>query len=344
MTTRSSNVPAVIRRPAGLPVAAAEIAERAAGYAAQAQSENTRMAYASDWAVFQAWCETQGAIALPADSTVVLAFLVDTAGHVKVSTQRRRLSAIKEMQRQAGYHLDTTSALFRDTWKGIRRAHGQPPVKKSALLTPLLRRALATLPDNLTGIRDRALLLIGFAGALRRTELAAVEVTARPGADRIEEMGEGLVVHLASSKGDQEGAGQAVGIPFGLHPETCPVRALRAWLQAGQITEGRIFRQINRHGHVGAEALCDHSVAFIIKRAIVAGELGNGASEEEALVTARRFAGHSLRSGLATSAAANDTPGHLIQRQLRHKKFDTTVGYIQDAELLKKNAAAMVGL
>jgi integrase len=344
MTTRSSNVPAVIKRPAGLPAAAAEIAERAAGYAAQAQSENTRLAYASDWAVFQAWCELQGVVAVPANPAVVLAFLVDTAGQVKVSTQRRRLSAIKEMQRQAGYHLDTTGAMFRNTWKGIRRSHGQPPVKKAALMTPLLRRALGTLPDNLTGVRDRALLLLGFAGALRRTELAGVEVTARPAANWIEETGEGLVVHLASSKGDQEGEGQVVGIPYGSNSETCPVRALRRWRQAGQISEGPIFRQINRHGHVGAEALCDHSVAFIIKRAIVAGELGNGASKEEALATARRFAGHSLRSGLATSAAANDTPGHLIQRQLRHKKFDTTVGYIQDAELLKKNAAATVGL
>jgi integrase len=261
-----------------------------------------------------------------------------------VSTQRRRLSAIKEMQRQGGFHLDTTSATFRDVWKGIRRAHGQPPVKKAALMTPLLRRALATLPDNLAGIRDRALLLLGFAGALRRNELAGVEASARPRAGWIEETGEGLVIHLASSKGDQEGEGQVVGVPFGSHPETCPVRALRSWLKASQITEGPIFRQINRHGRVGDASLCDHSVAFIIKRAIVAGQIGVGATEDEAAVTARRFAGHSLRSGLATSAAANDTPGHLIQRQLRHKKFDTTVGYIQEAELLKKNAAAMVGL
>jgi integrase len=343
--TRASNVPAIItERPAGLPASAAEIAERAADYAAQAQSDNTRLAYASDWAVFQAWCDLQGAVALPADPAVVLAFLVDTAGQVKVSTQRRRLSAIKEMQRQAGFHLDTTSATFRDVWRGIRRAHGQPPVKKAALMTPLLRRALGTLPDSLTGVRDRALLLLGFAGALRRTELAGVEASVRPGADWLEETGDGLVVHLAKSKGDQEGDGQVVGVPFGSHPETCPVRAVRAWLQAGQITGGPVFRQINRHGRVGDEALCDHSVAFVIKRVIVAGARAGGATEEEAAVTARRFAGHSLRSGLATSAAANDTPGHLIQRQLRHKKFDTTVGYIQEAELLKKNAAAMVGL
>ncbi len=337
-----ANLPAVTV--SNLPATAAELAERAAGYAAQAQSENTRLAYASDWATFQAWCDRQGATAMPADSNVVLAFLVDTAGKVKVATQRRRLSAIKEAHRQAGYHLDTESARFRDTWKGIRNAHGQPPVKKNALLTGLLRRALGTLPDSLTGLRDRALLLVGFAGALRRSELANLETSPRQGADWMEETGEGLIVHLAKSKGDQEGAGQQVGIPYGSNPETCPVRAYRAWLQASQIVEGAAFRQINRHGQISLGALCDHSIAYVIKRAIVAGELTSGASADEAAATAKRFAGHSLRSGLATSAAANDAPGHLIQRQLRHAKFDTTAGYIQTAELHRKNAAGMAGL
>ena len=342
--SKPSTQVAIIQRPAGVPALAAEIAEKAAGYAAQAQSENTRLAYANDWAVFQAWCDVQGAVAMPAAAEVVLAFLVDTAGQVKVSTQRRRLSAIKETMRQNGFHLDTTLGTFRDVWKGIRRAHGQPPVKKSALLTALLRRALATLPETPPGVRDRALLLVGFAGALRRSELAAVEVSSRPGANWIEETTEGLIVHLAASKGDQEGGGQQVGVPYGSNPATCPVRAYRAWLQAAGITEGPAFRKIDRHGKIGADALCDHSVAFVIKRTIVAGEIGNGASEQEAAQVAKRFAGHSLRSGLATSAAANRAPGHLIQQQLRHKKYDTTSGYIQSALLHSENAAGMAGL
>jgi Phage integrase family len=188
------------------------------------------------------------------------------------------------------------------------------------------------------------LLLVGFAGALRRTELAAVEVSPRSGANWIEDGADGLTIHLASSKGDQEGKGAVVGIPYGSNPSTCPVRAWRAWLQAGQIREGPAFRSINRHGQLGDTALCDHAVALIVKRSIVAGEVANGASESEATAVAKRFAGHSLRSGLATSAAANDAPPHLIQRQLRHKKFETTNGYIQTADLLRKNAASMAGL
>lgn len=335
--------PAVIKTHS-VPVIAAEIAEKARAYAAQAQSSNTRRAYASDWQTFQAWCDVQGIDAMPASPANVLAFLIDTAGKVKVSTQRRRLSAIKEAMRQAGHHLDTTGAAFRDVWKGIRNAHGVPPVKKAALLTVALRHALANLPDNAVGIRDRALMLIGFAGALRRSELAGVEVAARSGADWIEESAAGLTVHLAKSKGDQEGAGQVVGIPYGSNPATCPVRAYKAWIEAAAVTSGPAFRRINRHGQIGTDALCDHSVALIIKRAIVAGEIANGATEDEAKAIAAKFAGHSLRSGLATSAATNKAPGHLIQRQLRHAKFDTTAGYIQAAELHTDNAAGMAGL
>ena len=212
------------------------------------------------------------------------------------------------------------------------------------MVTAILRRALDVLPDNLIGVRDRALLLVGFAGALRRTELAAVEVSERTDWNWIENGRDGLTVHLARSKGDQEGEGQVVGIPFGSNPATCPVRAWRAWLEVSDITKGPAFRSINRHGQLGVDPLCDHSVALIVKRVIVAGAIANGATAEVAAAIARKFAGHSLRSGLATSAAANRAPGHLIQRQLRHKKFETTVGYIREAELLMENAAAMAGL
>jgi len=145
----------------------------------------------------------------------------------------------------------------------------------------------------------------------------------RPGVNWIEDGRNGLTVHLARSKGDQEGDGQTIGIPFGSNPATCPVRAWRAWLEVSKITEGPAFRSVNRHGQLGGDPLCDHSVAFVIKRAIVAGAVEGGASKEEAAATAKKFAGHSLRSGLATSAAANRAPGHLIQRQLRHKKSST---------------------
>jgi integrase len=342
--SESFDVPMTVERPAGLPVTAAEIAEKATAYAAAAQSNNTRKAYTSDWTVFADWCRVQQIEALPASAAAVTAFLIATAGQVAVVTQRRRLSAIQDMHRQIGFHLDLSGGPFRDVWAGIRRTHGRPPVKKAALLTAALRHALEVLPDNLTGVRDRALLLVGFAGALRRTELAAVEVSPRLGANWIEDGPDGLTVYLSHSKGDQEAAGQAVGIPYGSNLATCPVRAWRAWLQAGRLTEGPAFRSINRHGQLGDAALCDHAVALIVKRSIVAGEVANGATKSEATAVAKCFAGHSLRSGLATSAAANDAPPHLIQRQLRHKKFETTNGYIQTADLLRKNAASMAGL
>ena len=321
-----------------------EIAEKAATYSEQSQSENTRLAYDGDWRTFQEWCAQHGATSMPASASTVAAFLVDTAGKVSVSTQRRRLAAIKAMQRREGHHLDLSTGKFQDIWKGIRRTHGRAAVKKAPMVTAVLRNSLDLLPAGLLGARDRALLLVGFAGALRRTELCSVEVAERTEANWIEDGPDGLTVHLARSKGDQEGEGQTVGIPFGSNQATCPVRAWRAWLEISKITEGAAFRSINRHGQLGKDPLCDHSVALIIKRAITAGAVANGASKEEAETAAKKFAGHSLRSGLATSAAANRAPGHLIQRQLRHKKYETTVGYIQAAELLMENAAAMAGL
>lgn len=333
-----------LQTPAALPANPAEIAAKAKTYAAASQSQNTRKAYTGDWATFTDWCALQGVDPLPATAATVTAFLIDTAGKVAVTTQRRRISAIQDMHRKAGHPLDLSSAGFRDVWSGIRRSHGRPPVKKSALVTSALRDAIEALPDTLAGTRDRALLLVGFAGALRRTELAVAEIGIRGGEVSIEDGADGLTVHIGKSKGDQEAAGQMVGIPFGSNPETCPVRAWRAWLAASGLTEGPAFRSVNRHGQLGRDALCDHTVAIVVKRSIVAGAIAKGASEVDAIATAARFAGHSLRSGLATSAAANDAPGHLIQRQLRHKKFDTTSGYIQAAELHRKNAAGMAGL
>lgn len=328
---------------AALPARNAEFAAKAKTYAAEAQAKNTRLAYASDWATFSEWCVAQGVSALPATAATVTAWLIDTAGVVAVTTQRRRISAIIDMHRKANLPLDLSSAGYRDVWAGIRRRHGRPPAKKAALVTNALRDAIEALPENMAGVRDRALLLLGFAGALRRTELAAARIS-NDGDIWVEDGADGLTVHIGRSKGDQDGSGQRVGVPYGSHPTTCPVRAWRDWLRVSGLTEGPAFRSINRHGRMAADALSDHSVALIVKRSIVAGAIARGATEAEANERAKRFAGHSLRRGLATSAAANDAPGHLIQQQLRHKKYDTTAGYISEAQLHKRNAAGMAGL
>lgn len=333
-----------IERPE-LPAIFTELADKARGYAENAKAANTRRAYATDWRGFVAWCDDKGITPLPAKPSAVLAFLTDHAGKLGTSTLQRKLSAIKDRHRQAGLDLDTSDVTFRDVWKGIRNTHRATPKKKAALVTAMLRRIIAELPDNLIGKRDRALLLIGFAAALRRSELASLEAAERNGAAGwIEDGEEGLTVRLAWSKTDQEGEGDTIGVPYGSSPDTCPVRAYRAWLEASGITGGPVFRAITRHGRMSADAVTDGAVARIVKRAITVASIAQGMTRDQAAEYAARFAGHSLRAGLATSAAANDAPGHLIQRQLRHSRFDTTAGYIRQGQLFKQNAAGMAGL
>lgn len=334
----------VVTQGGSVPALVAEMAEKAAGYAEAAKASNTRRAYRSDWQSFEAWCAGKGVVAMPASPDTVLAFLIDHASQLKVATLSRRLSAIRETHLYAGHTLDTSSVAFRDIWRGIRRTHAAPQVQKAPLLTAQLRRTVGTLPDTNTGRRDRALLLIGFGAALRRSELAALEVSPNGGAGWIEETPDGLTIHLGASKTDQEGEGAVVGVPFGTNHETCPVRAYKAWLAVAGIASGPAFRAINRHGRMSDEPLTDKSVARIVKRSVVAAEMLHGSTLVEAEATAESFAGHSLRAGLATSASANNAPGHAIQRQLRHKKFDTTMKYIRDGELYKTNAAGMAGL
>jgi integrase len=337
-------VPIADREQLDLVDLAGDLAARAASYANAAKAPNTQRGYRSDWRAFEAWCGAHGVDAMPAASETVVAYLVAHAGALKVSTLRRRLAAIRECHRSGGVEIDTGSTMFRDTWKGIRRTHGRPADKRAPLLTAGLRRALATLPASLQGQRDRALLLIGFGGALRRSELARLEITPRDGANWIEETAEGLIVHLGRAKTDQEGRGEQVAIPFGTHIETCPPRAYRAWLLASGIQSGPAFRPIDRHGRMNCNAISDGAIARIVKRTVVAAAIADGMTELEAAAHAARFSGHSLRAGLATSAAANDAPGHAIQRQLRHRNFNQTAGYIRDGRLFRNNAAGSAGL
>ena len=327
-----------------VPTGLQSFAGKAREYAAAARSPNTRRAYASDVRAFAAWCEGKGVDPLPAHPSTVLSYLIDNVNTLKVATLQRRLAAIREHHAAAGFDLDTSSAAFRDSWKGIKRGHGQPAAKKRPLLTVDLRRAVTLLPGTLLGLRDRALILVGFASALRRSELAGLELAQRGNAAWIEERPDWLVIHLARTKTDQAGEGDEVGVPYGSNPDTCPVRNFRAWVTASGLRDGPAFRPINRHGHIGAGAITDRTVARVVQRTIEAAALAQGLGQDEARRLAMAYAGHSLRSGLATSAAANDAPGHAIQRQLRHKRFDTTSGYIRSGQLFKQNPAGMAGL
>lgn len=328
-----------------LPASITAFAAEARDYAAHAKSDATLRAYQSDWEQFELWCRRHGARCLPAAPATVLAYLIDSSATVKVSTLQRRLVAIRDSHRGAGEELDTGSEAFRNSWRSLQRTKGQPTAKKSPVLTAELRRVLATLAgDSLLHMRDRALLLVGFAGALRRSELVSLRAAPDDGYSHIALTSDGLVVTLAQSKTDQLHEGQVIGLPYGSQPETCPVRAYQKWLEASGVSHGPVFRAINRHGQLATAALSDKAVALILKRAVRASALAHGATPEEAQARAAEVSGHSLRAGLATSAAVNNAPSHAIQRQLRHKKLETTLGYIRTGQLFQQNAAGMAGL
>jgi integrase len=190
-----------------------------------------------------------------------------------------------------------------------------------------LKAMVAALPRSTKGIRDRALLLMGFAGALRRSELVALDVTNVTASDN------GLLIMLRRSKTDQEGAGRTVGIPYGSHLETCPVRAVQAWLQASEITKGPIFRPVDQHGIIASTRLSDRSVARIIQSAA-----------KRAGLDPEQFAGHSLRAGLATAAAAAGVSEHDIARTTGDRSVAVLRRYVRTATVFERNAAASVGL
>jgi integrase len=181
---------------------------------------------------------------------------------------------------------------------------------------------VATLPETRGGARDRALLLVGFAGAFRRSELVGLTVADAAFSS------EGLTITLRRSKTDQEGQGRKVGLPYGSTAATCPVRALQAWLDAAAVTAGPLFRSVDRHGNVGG-ALGDRDVARIVKRVA-----------EAAGIDPANVAGHSLRAGLATTAAKAGKAAHVIMKQTGHRSVAMVQRYVRDAELFSDNAAA----
>lgn len=189
---------------------------------------------------FRAWCATQHPPleALPAQLMTVALYLAALADVRTPSTIRRRMDSISVVHQLAGFDSPTGDAAVQAVWKGIRRTHGTAPAKKKAARTKVIATLVAPLGGSLGEVRDRARLLIGFAGALRRSELVALDVT------DVTEDDDGLVVTIRRSKGDQEAHGELRGLPYGSCPATCPVRAWRAWLDASGITDGAAFRAV----------------------------------------------------------------------------------------------------
>jgi len=311
-----------------------QLVQDARRYADGGMAAATRRAYGSDWRDFTGWCASVDACPLPAEAATVALYLTARAPQLAASTLARRLAAIRTAHRVADLPRPDSGAL-RAVWTGIRRAHGAPPVRKRALVTEDLRRLVRRLPPGLAGIRDRAILVVGFAAALRRCELAALALERRGGPREtvgLTFVAAGFEVEIARSKGDQLGEGQVVGVPRG-RTAICPVAALRAWLDAARISAGPVWRPVDRLGRLGDGSIGGRAVARIIKRAC-----------RRAGLDPDLFGGHSLRSGLVTSAAANDVSLDLIMRQTRHVRVETVRGYIRDGERFRRNAAGKVGM
>lgn len=314
---------AVASRPA-LPVVAPELAERVRAFAASATSENTRRAYSRQWAAFVAWAESQGLEALPArpETVALYASGLASAGR-KVATIEQAAAAISAAHGAAGHPSPREDANLRRVLRGIRRSVGVAQREAAPVLSSHLRSMLEALPDTLAGKRTAALLLVGFSGAFRRSELVALTVR------DVAFTPDGLEVTLRRSKTDQEGAGRLVALPYSGNPDACPVRALRAWLEAAGISEGPLFREVTCHGRVASAPLTGHSVARIVKRTAAAAGL------EPA-----QFSGHSLRAGFVTSAKLKGKAEDSIMRQTGHRSVAMVRKYDRRAELWRDNAAA----
>ena len=287
---------------------------------------NTKRAYLSDFAHFEEWCHTRGLQSFPAAPGTMVLYLTDLSERYKLATIERRRAAVVQVHK-AGNQPPPLDGQVSLTMKAIRHKLSRRQSQKAPATIDHIARMVTTCDTTAPGIRDRALLLVGFAGAFRRAELVALNV------EDIALVPEGLAVTIRRCKTDQTGEGEKIGIPYGKNKHTCPVRSLKAWLTEAGITAGPVFRGIDRHGNVQPRRLTPQSVALVVKRAAAASGL------DESL-----FGGHSLRAGLATSAAAAGVEERLIANQTRHKSMTVLRRYIRDGSLFRGNAAGKVGL
>jgi integrase len=282
-------------------------------------SVSTRTAYASDLKHFREWGGE-----LPATPEMVAAYIAAYAGTLSVATITRRIATLSKAHQAVAGNNPCQSALVKATLQGLRRKHGTAQKQAKALTREDLFAILDATGDGMKDVRDRALLLLGFAGGFRRSELVGLDV-----AD-IENVRQGIIIALRHSKTDQEGAGRKIGIPHGRTCH-CPVAALTGWLARSGITEGAIFRPINRHGQFQPERLSGDAVSEVIRE-----RLADVGIEPEG------YSGHSLRAGFATSAAQAGVSTLKIRAQTGHTCDAMLSRYIRDGELFVGNAAGVV--
>lgn len=285
-------------------------------YVEGAFSKNTRRAYRSDLLHFENW----GGV-IPARPDQVARYLADHGGKLSAVTLGRRVVAISKAHTARGLPSPCASDLVRATLRGIRRTHGMAQRQAKPLLVHDLLLILDRMGTGRKDLRDRALLLMGFAAALRRSELVGMNVS------DVQEVPQGMVITLKRSKTDLDGSGRQIGIPYarGRH---CPVHALREWMTDADLSEGPILCPVDRHGRKVSARLSTQAVSQVVKSRV--GALG---------LNPQDYSGHSLRAGLATSAALAGLPSWKIRQQTGHASEAMLQRYIRDGELFRGNVA-----
>jgi site-specific recombinase XerD len=287
-----------------------KLSDNALKYARQAKAKNTIRTYRMAWNEFTQFCQERGKPSLPADPATVADYVTALADKgAKVNTIDVKLAAIAFAHRSANVPNPCDFESVRLTMAGIRRAIGRNPVKKEPATLAEIELMVETLDtDTLKGKRDKALLLVGFAGAFRRSELVALQVEDC----RINGT---LRITIRKSKTDQEGEGRLKTIPA-IGGNLCPVAALQDWLDTAEITSGPVFRRMDRHGNLYPDPITAQVVSHVVKQtAQVAG------------LDYRNFSGHSLRSGFITQAFNAGANGFDIMEQTHHSNPKTLAGY-----------------
>ena len=317
---------------ASRPVSAEALAALAAAmdFAGQALAPATLRAYRAAWQHFCGWCGDAGWLALPAAPETVGAYLASLAATHATSTLVQRLAALSRAHRLASLPWPSAHPAIRNTLRGIQRKHGRPVRQAAALMTDELTKLVATCDNTLAGQRDRALLLLGYAGALRRSELVAVAH------EHVQLTHDGLRLLIPRGKGDQTGKGVSIGLPRAGSAERCPVRSLEVWLQVSGFQYGPVFRGIDGRGVISNRGLNPDAVRKILaKRAALAGLTAP---------SGERLSPHGLRAGFITQAYANGARDEQIMDHTRQKDLRTMRGYVRRAKLVSDSPAKLLGL
>ncbi|WP_121068511.1 tyrosine-type recombinase/integrase [Chachezhania antarctica] len=319
------------------------LVDTARDYARAAASDNTLKAYAKDWAHFARWCRMKGAEPLPPSPEMIGLYLADLAAGsgpspaLSVSTIDRRLSGLAWNFAQRGFTLDRKNRHIATVLAGIKRKHARPPVQKEAILAEDIFAMVATLPFDLRGLRDRAILLIGYAGGLRRSEIVSLDVHKDDTPDSggwIEIFDKGTLLTLNAKTGWRE-----VEIGRGSKEQTCPVHALEQWLHFAKIDFGPIFVGTSRDGNKALNTrLNDKHVARLIKQTVRDAGIRADLPEKDRLAL---FSGHSLRAGLASSAEVDE---RYVQKQLGHASAEMTRRYQRRRDRFRVNLTKAAGL